>query len=948
VRNAERRKEKNQQYYDASQFRHDTWNEFKQLVTKLDRLEQAQKPTQSVREPLEKILGDLTEIEKYFAYPGLLACEHISELYQQGQTGTLAHHVERLVRFLVGDAYRKREVSDIFHDDIDHHDNSFVEMKDTSTNSKSRNYFEVLVVDETGMEFAQEIRKRMLSMRRDQDEFIYDVVVVSSFEDAVIAVLLNHNLQSVVVRYSFPYGSQTKLPILRNYLSWIPDVESLNHEDAAPSWMLGAKIKDIRPELDLFLVTDDPVRNIAGHTGKAFRRVFYTQEDYRELHLSILRGIHDRYETPFFNALREYSNRPTGVFHALPISRGKSIIKSHWIQDMGEFYGENIFLAETSATTGGLDSLLQPHGAIKRAQEKAARAFGAQRSFFVTNGTSTANKIVVQALMGPKDIALVSRDCHKSHHYALVLSGSYAVYLDPYPLQTYSMYGAVPLRSIKQQLLALQRAGKLDRVRMVLLTNCTFDGVVYNPMRIMREVLAFKPDMIFVWDEAWFGFARFSPMYRQRTAMAAALTLRHTLGSEAYRKKYQVWQDQWRKLDPNDDATWLDNELMPDPDQSRIRVYATQSTHKTLTSLRQGSMIHVYDQDFGRQVHEAFEEAYMTHTSTSPNYQIIASLDVGRRQVELEGYEMVEQSISLAMVLRERIQEDPVLKRYFQVLKPRDLLPKEMRKSGLEEFYNPDTGYSAMDEAWRSDEFVLDPTRLTIHVGMTGKAGDELRTYLMDRHDIQVNKTSRNTVLFMLNIGTTRGTIAYLLEVLIQIARELDEENEGQSALEQQILQSRVDSLTKKLPPLPNFSRFHERFQERPVTTIEGDLREAFFLGRNDKVCDFLRLDGTVQSEMKRGRTVVSAGFVTPYPPGFPVLVPGQVVSYEILDYLKALDVKEIHGYNPEFGLRVFKDELLLVEQNSKISSNNRPATTGPSEPPTKPQSPKTTATTAI
>jgi arginine decarboxylase len=335
----------------------------------------------------------------------------------------------------------------------------------------------------------------------------------------------------------------------------------------------------------------------------------------------------------------------------MPISRGKSIMKSRWIRDMGEFYGDNIFLAETSATSGGLDSLLQPHGTIKQAQEKAARAFGANKTYFVTNGTSTANKIVVQALMSPGEIALVSRDCHKSHHYALVLAGSMPVYMDPYPLQKYSIYGAVPLKQIKRYLLELREAGELDRVRMLLLTNCTFDGIVYRPEQVMLEVLAIKPDMIFVWDEAWFGFARFSPTYRQRTAMEAASRLHKLFDDPTYRERYQEWKADFNKKDTSYPETWVETTLLPDPEAARIRVYATQSTHKTLTSFRQGSMIHVHDQDFGRLVQEAFDEAYMTHTSTSPNYQILASLDVGRRQVELEGCELVEQSVALAMTL---------------------------------------------------------------------------------------------------------------------------------------------------------------------------------------------------------------------------------------------------------------------------------------------------------
>jgi arginine decarboxylase len=423
----------------------------------------------------------------------------------------------------------------------------------------------------------------------------------------------------------------------------------------------------------------------------------------------------------------------------------------------------------------------------------------------------------------------------------------------------------------------------------------------------MSEVLAIKPDMVFVWDEAWYGFAAFAPGYRRRSAMASARRVRRDLESDEYQARYADWA---ATADLDDPRFVLENQLLPNPATARVRCYATQSTHKTLTSLRQGSMIHVYDLDYGRRVAEAFEDAYMTHTSTSPNYQIIASLDVGRRQVELEGYELVTQSVALAMALRERVQDSPELAEYFQVLKPRDLIPVEHRSSGLEEFYRPGSGYQHMGEAFEHDEFVVDPTRVTIRIGKTGMDGDTLRTHLMDRYDIQINKTSRNTVLFMINIGTSRGGIAYLLEVLGRIARELLETRAVESDLERRIDEARVDALTKQLPPMPNFSRFHSRFSDESCT-VEGDLRGAFFLGRSESSCDFLRLDGQIQAAMSEGREIVSAGFVTPYPPGFPVLVPGQVVSAEILDYLSALDVKEIHGYNPDFGLRVFTQAQL-------------------------------------
>ena len=881
-------------YYNAAQFRLDTWNELKQQSAQRERLEKAGQESGELNEKITLSLDILEEVEAYFAFPGRRAVKQIRGLHNRGIYLGQFRQTERVLRLLIGDLYRRRDVSEIYHEDFDNPEADGSDLIEHIEASVQRPYFEVLMVDGFGGSQTQEIRKSMLGMRRDSDEYIYDMVVVNSMEDAIIAIHLNHNIQSVIIRYNCPVESLASLSILKAYAdrqNW----DDFGAEPETPtSWTLGKALKSLRPELDLFLVTDDPIRNVAGHTGKEFCRVFYHLEDYLELHLSIIRGIDDRYDTPFFNALRKYSHRPTGVFHAMPISRGKSVLKSHWIRDMWDFYGENIFLAETSATSGGLDSLLQPVGSLKLAQEKTARAFGANRSYFVTNGTSTANKIVAQALLSPGDIALVSRDCHKSHHYALVLSGAHPVYMDPYPLPTYTMYGAVTLDTIKKNLLELKAGGRLDRVKMLLLTNCTFDGVVYNPEKVMLEVLAIKPDMIFVWDEAWFGFARASPTYRQRTAMESARKLETRFKDPAEAEKYG---------------------------HPRVRVYATQSTHKTLTSFRQGSMIHVHDQDFGRLVHDAFEDAYMTHTSTSPNYQILASLDVGRRQVELEGYELVEQSVSLAMTLRERIQENEDLQRYFQVLKNRDLVPEEHRPSGLEEFYSPKHGYSSTERAWRSDEFVLDPTRVTLHIGMTGMDGDTLRKKLMDGYDIQINKTSRNTVLFMLNIGTTRGAVAYLLEVLTQIARDLRTQEEQESEQGRRLGESRVHNLTQKLPPLPDFSAFHHRFLDPDGKTAEGNLRQAYYLGRSDADCDFLRLDGSVQKAMKTNRVVVSAGFVTPYPPGFPVLVPGQVITKEILDYLKALDVKEIHGYNPEFGLRVFKEDVL----NSRTPSAAAP-----------------------
>jgi len=605
---------------------------------------------------------------------------------------------------------------------------------------------------------------------------------------------------------------------------------------------------------------------------------------------------------------------------------------------------------------------------LKRAQDLAARAFGADRTFFVTNGTSTANKIVMQALVRPGDIVMLSHDCHKSHPYGVILAGALPVYLDPYPLTEYSMYGGVSIETITNQLMALKVAGKLDRVRLLLLTNLTFDGITYDPYRVMKAVLAIKPDIVFVWDEAWFAYGRFSAMLRHRTAIDAARRLDRELRSDVYRAHFETAKTRAMASDKtasngkstgagksngnSSAATSLAKlptnsvvnvqEPLPDPDLARVRVYATQSTHKTLTALRQGSMIHVHDTDFERGVEEVFHEAYMTHTSTSPNYQILASLDVGRRQVELEGAEMVGDAIEQALTLRERIIEDPLLARWFQVLGPKDMVPAAHRPSQIERYWNVAHGIGAIEKAWREDEFVLDPTRITLGVGRTGMDGDTFKTLLMDRYDIHINKTSRNSVLFLIHIGMSRGTIAHLVKVLRDIAHERERWFEHASTAERTAAQARVHSLQNDLPPLPNFSRFHETFvPDGHSTTPEGDMRRAFFMAYEGSACEFIPFDAGLLERVSRGPALVSASFLTPYPPGFPVLVPGQVLSSEIVRFLLALDVKEIHGLD-DLGIRVFKASSLGAELPAP-SSKHQPVGEAQPASPTAPAAPRGT-----
>ena len=215
------------------------------------------------------------------------------------------------------------------------------------------------------------------------------------------------------------------------------------------------------------------------------------------------------------------------------------------------------------------------------------------------------------------------------------------------------------------------------------------------------------------------------------------------------------------------------------------------------------------------------------------------------------------------------------------------------------------------------DQFCLDATRVTLSVGETGCDGYTFKNeILMDKYGIQINKTSRNTVLFMTNIGTTRSSVAYLIEVLVKVAKELDSGIEDMSRPERRVHDAKVKALIEDLPPLLDFSRFHDAFRPPPVGhTREGNIRDAYFLAYDESICEYLGLeDGSLDAAMESGRDVVSATFIIPYPPGFPILVPGQVASPEIIEFLRKLDVTEIHGYRPELGLRIFTEEALAAE----------------------------------
>ncbi len=560
----------------------DTWNLLDDACRLLAAVHRSgQDATAEVRK-VKRLLDRLGAYERYWLYPGATKLAVFRGYLTDLATEPLTEEVALAVRLLT--EYGDRAA--LFNPSASLADQELV------ARARQQQFYTVLLADDSPPAAPESLAESLRALRTPSDDVQFELLVVSSVEDAITAVALNGEIQAAIVHDDLPLRSSDRLPLMTTLLG---AKDGTVATDRTQDWVeCGEWIRELRPHIDRYLLTDESIA-AAIDEPDIYDRTFYRLNDATDLYSTLLAGMRTRFATPFFDALRSFAAAPVGQFHALPVARGASIFNSKSLRDMGEFYGRNIFMAETSSTSGGLDSLLDPHGALKEAMNKAAETWNSDQTYFVTNGTSTANKIVVQSLARPGDIVLIDRNCHKSHHYGLVLAGANPLYLDAYPLEPFAIYGAVSLRTIKTALLDLEAAGQLHRVRMLLLTNCTFDGIVYNPRRVMEEVLAIKPDICFLWDEAWYAFATAVPWARQRTAMIAAEQLESMLSSAEYAEEYRTWRAEMKGVDR---SQWGEHRLRPDPERARVRVYSTHSTHKSLSALRQASMIHIRDQDF--------------------------------------------------------------------------------------------------------------------------------------------------------------------------------------------------------------------------------------------------------------------------------------------------------------------------------------------------------------
>jgi arginine decarboxylase len=284
--------------------------------------------------------------------------------------------------------------------------------------------------------------------------------------------------------------------------------------------------------------------------------------------------------------------------------------------------------------------------------------------------------------------------------------------------------------------------------------------------------------------------------------------------------------------------------------------------------------------------------------------------------MELEGYGLVANAIEIAIAIRKAVNNNALISKYFRVLGADAMVPAQYRQSGFTDYLAPSANWATALKSLDDDEFCLDPTRMTLVCGMAGYDGTQFKGILSNDYNIQINKTSRNSVLIQSNINNTRSDVAHLVRVLAEIAGEVDRGLRQGGANAKKAFEARVKSLMTDVPDLPNFSRFHDSYRgDAGAKTNEGDIRSGFFAAYNAAGCEFIRLaDAEIDRRLKEGPELVSANFVIPYPPGFPIMVPGQVITQETIDFMRKLDVKEIHGYDAKEGLKLVRAEALAKQ----------------------------------
>ena len=655
--------------------------------------------------------------------------------------------------------------------------------------------------------------------------------------------------------------------------------------DHAPAVALLEAVREKNASLPIFLLAerDDAAQIPVGVMRQADEFIWLlddTMEFVSERIVAAGRRYREQLLPPMFAALVKFTRGAEYSWHTPGHTGGTAFLRSPVGRMFYDYFGEPIFRADLSISVGELGSLLDHSGPIGAGERYAAHVFGADRTYYGTNGTSTSNRVVMMASVARGQIVLADRNCHKSIEHGLSMTGGVPVYLRPYRNHL-GLIGPIPPAAFSAQAIAANiaqsplAAGVTEKPALAIVTNSTYDGLCYNAARV-EELLGDSVDRV-LFDEAWFGYARFNPLYADRFAMR---------GEPATAKR--------------DGPT----------------IFATQSTHKLLAALSQGSMIHLREGRVKAE-HVRFNEAFMMHATTSPQYAIIASNDVSAAMMDGAGGRLLTgEAIAEAISFRQtmaRLQTDFAAQGqwFFKLWQPdlvRDggvevafadapaaLLAEEQKCWMLE----PDAdwhGFPALEPGY----CMLDPIKVTLAtpgIFPGGRLAEDgipalLLTAYLAEHGITAEKTTNFSILFLFSIGVTRGKWGSLVNALLDFKRDYDANAP---------LARTMPVFTQSNPVAYGALGLRElakaMFAAMRRTRIPELLQEAYNFLPEPAMTPAAAYDLLVRGE---GRGEVLAGLsggvaatsIVPYPPGIPLVMPGEslgAVDGPVLGYLAAL-----------------------------------------------------------
>ena len=617
--------------------------------------------------------------------------------------------------------------------------------------------------------------------------------------------------------------------------------------------------------------------------------------------VSRLKQYAETLKTPFFGALVDYAEEGNQLWTCPGHNGGIFYSRSPIGRIFVEHFGEAIFRDDLDNSVLELGDLLVHEGPALRAQKEAAAIFGAEKTYFVLNGTSSSNKIVLSALVAQGDLVLFDRNNHKAaHHGALFIGGAIPVYLETDRNQ-YGLIGPIDPQALDEArirekirnhpLVKDEDAWRRERpFRVAVIEQCTYDGTIYDAQTILAKIGPLCEYILF--DEAWAGFMKFHPLYARRFAMGLA------------------------GLGPDDPG-----------------IIATQSTHKQLASFSQASQIHVKDRHIRGQdrrvEHRRFNEFFLLHASTSPFYPLFASLDVGAQMMKGRSGEILwDDTVRLGIEIRKKLrtirrefeekEHDPARRWFFDPFVP-DRVKMPAANSGEDECEVAweDVRTDALASEARFWELapgalwhgfthvapgyaITDPNKLTLltpgfdrRTGAyesSGVPAPVVAQYLRENR-IVPEKNDLNSLLFLLTPGVESSKAGTLLSALVAFKR-LHDENARLEDVIPEFVRARVQRYAGvRLRDL--CGEMHAFFRDAGTSRLQ----KAQFMPEH--LPDVAMAPHEAVRQMVRNKVDyvpiaeaagrIAATLFVVYPPGIATVVPGERLSDRakpMLDYL--------------------------------------------------------------